>query len=281
MSDEIKKQPAKRGRKKKEATPPTTPVEEIAGKVEESAKETKPVDNAEFDFENMNVAEYFQFVKNMKHETESESVKTMLEVCEKILKTFEITGQKEAAKKATLTARLLKKELELYEKGIRTWVHIDDITKYYHHLKDDVKKPLKLIEISNFPRLIPEEVIDKWLEVREYFDVGYILFTDYTEETEKQDTVASTMGKSSTQKEVEKKRKEKDPILFGAIRVDTERKSMESNTYEKLYYVGDWVDEYCDLTFDKLVERLSEDGKAPHEIVPVVTKEDFKREAGL
>ena len=39
--------------------------------------------------------------------------------------------------------------------------------------------------------------------------------------------------------------KRRDPILFGLIR--------GSN---KLYYITDWVDEFCDLTLDKFVETL-------------------------
>ena len=259
MEEEIKK--PKRGRKKKDVS---------------DAVETENVA-----FENMTVTQYFNLIKGMKNETDSTSVKNMLEICEGMLKRFEVTGQTEAAKKAVMTAKLLRKELELFDRGVTQWVHIDDVTKYYHSMTDENRRPLKLIEIHNFPRLIPENIVDRWLEVKDLFDVGYVLFTDYTEKTEKQDTAASTMGKTSTQKEVEKKRKEKDPILFGAIRVDSTRTSMESNTYEKLYFIGDWIDEYCDLTFDKLVERLTEDEKTVGVIKPIETAEDFKSEAGL
>ena len=46
----------------------------------------------------------------------------------------------------------------------------------------------------------------------------------------------------------EEKRIKKDPILFGVI--------YGSN---KLYYIADWVDEYCDLTWDQVVEKLEKD----------------------
>ena len=45
-----------------------------------------------------------------------------------------------------------------------------------------------------------------------------------------------------TAKEIEKA---KDPILFGVIK--------ESN---KLFYVGDWIDEHCDLTLEKFLEVM-------------------------
>lgn len=39
----------------------------------------------------------------------------------------------------------------------------------------------------------------------------------------------------------------KDPILFGVIR-----------NSDKLYYIADWVDEYCDLTLEKMFETLQD-----------------------
>ena len=30
---------------------------------------------------------------------------------------------------------------------------------------------------------------------------------------------------------------------------------------ERFYYIGDWVDEYCDLTLDKMVKELVKDDK--------------------
>lgn len=44
--------------------------------------------------------------------------------------------------------------------------------------------------------------------------------------------------------EIEKKSK-KDPILFGVMK-----------GRRILYYVGDWIDDYCDLTLDKFAEMM-------------------------
>ena len=51
-------------------------------------------------------------------------------------------------------------------------------------------------------------------------------------------------GKSSakTKKEIEE---EKDPILFGVFK--------ESR---RLYYIGDWIDEYCNLTMNEVAKLL-------------------------
>ena len=65
-----------------------------------------------------------------------------------------------------------------------------------------------------------------------------MVFTDYTHETSKA---------------VEKERQRKDPILFGAFLEDKIRGSL--GIHERLYFLADWIDEYCDLTFDKLLNE--------------------------
>ena len=40
--------------------------------------------------------------------------------------------------------------------------------------------------------------------------------------------------------------KEKDPILFGTLDYEP----------DKLYFIADWIDEYCDLTLDKFVQTI-------------------------
>jgi len=248
-------------------------------------KATEPTEKVEEAPEpaELSVSDYFNYVKGMKEETDSEEVKRTADVCMSLLKKFEILGQKEAAKKAKNAFDVLKRDLELYEKGIKQYVHIDNVTKY---LKEISGHSVKLIELENFPREIPDDVMDKWLAVRECFDGAYVVFTDYTEKTEEKNTAAAASGKTSTAAAVEKKRKEKDPILFGILKVDKSVSSLKNNTYEKMYFVADWVDDYCDLTFDKMIEAMAEKLKIDQsevvkEIKPVTTKEEFKKEAGI
>lgn len=47
-----------------------------------------------------------------------------------------------------------------------------------------------------------------------------------------------------TQKE---KEKAKDPILFGVIQGS-----------RKLYFIGDWIDDYCDLTLEKMMKTIKD-----------------------
>lgn len=112
---------------------------------------------------------------------------------------------------------------------------------YYHVVTEEqivnfVKKTergVSLDYVKNFVRPIPKEVTDKIAEADklEVFDNYVILHYD-------------PKGKSrqDTAKEEAKKR---DPIVFGVIAGST-----------KLYYITDWIDEYCDLTLEKFVDTL-------------------------
>lgn len=95
------------------------------------------------------------------------------------------------------------------------------------------KRGLRLDYVKNFTRLIPTELVEmkSRLDEREVFDNYVVLHYD-----------PENKGAAETKAEVEAR---KDPILFGLIEGGN-----------RLYYIGDWVDEYCDLTLDKIAESL-------------------------
>lgn len=122
-------------------------------------------------------------------------------------------------------------------------------------------------------REIPDDLVETIEKARTIFDELYVVFTDYT-------------GKE--ERKVEKERRDKDPILFGSFKNQT-------NVADRFYFLGDWVDEYCDLTLDKLVEQYKEKRdttptmttKIPEttdeliEILKSYKKEDEKKEGVL
>ena len=91
-------------------------------------------------------------------------------------------------------------------------------------------------------------------KTKNIFDEFYVIFTDYT---------------GSEERKVEKERRDKDPILFGVFKNAT-------NVADRFYFLGDWVDEYCDLTLDKMIEQYQEKYKVSpaHETyIPNTTEE--------
>lgn len=97
------------------------------------------------------------------------------------------------------------------------------------------KKGVALTWVKNFAHPIPDEVIERKLKADSLHVFDNYVILHYDPE-----------GKvyAPTEKEREEERQRRaDPILFGVLE--------ESHD---LYYIADWVDEYCDLTLDKFLE---------------------------
>lgn len=183
--------------------------------------------------ESITPKEYFEKLKNSKVVINDEELTRILDNAIHLMKKSEITGQKLAQTKLAFHVKSIIKEREIIKLGINTFIYRDDIEFYIENVKDSV---VKIIELENYEREIPDDVINAISLVKDKFDVLYVLFTDYTGESERQ---------------VEKARREKDPIIFGAFK-------NESNgaLIERFYFIADWEDEFCDLTLNKLVNDL-------------------------
>ena len=95
------------------------------------------------------------------------------------------------------------------------------------------EKGIKLEYVKNFTRPMPQNVVDKIAKINqlEVFDNYVVLYYDPDGKIYKE-----------TAKEEAKR---KDPIIFGVIAGS-----------EKLYYVADWIDEYCDLTLEAFIDAI-------------------------
>jgi hypothetical protein len=122
-----------------------------------------------------------------------------------------------------------KYESVLYAEGLYYIINEDQMVSFVNQCE----KGIKLDYIKNFTRPLPQEVVDKVNKINqlEVFDNYVILYYDPDGKIYKE-----------TAKEEAKR---KDPILFGVI--------AGSN---KLYYIADWIDEYCDLSLDKFIDTI-------------------------
>lgn len=180
--------------------------------------------------EKITPSQYFEHLKNAKNTITTKTLKDSYNVFIKLGEKYERLGQQESIKKLCFLADTLKKEEKLIEMGITTFIYRDTIEDYIENVAD---KAVKIVELSRYMREIPDELVDTVEKSRDIFDELYVVFTDYT---------------GSEERKVEKERRDKDPILFGVFR-------NEGNVADRFYFLGDWVDEYCDLTLDKMVEK--------------------------
>ncbi|RLG18772.1 hypothetical protein DRN75_00975 [Nanoarchaeota archaeon] len=180
---------------------------------------------------------YFSLVKSKLKETEKEVLKSKLRRLASSVKRLKSTGQKAAFEEFSLALAITVKELEASAVGYSKYVNKKSINlfKKVQVLADIVYfKP-----IEKYPRLMPKDIEALLVELKEkcIFDEFWVLYLDYT-------------GKElKTNKE---KIKEKDPILFGCF----------SFAPDRLFYIADWVDDFCDLTLEKFVEELEANQEA-------------------
>ena len=178
-------------------------------------------------------SQYFDYLKGAKNVITTDALKSSYGVFLKLAEKYNKLGQVESMKKLSFLADTLLKEEKLIEMGINTYVYKDVIEDYIENVAD---KTVKIVELSRYMREVPDELVDTIEKVKDIFDEFYVVFTDYT-------------GKE--ERKVEKERRDKDPILFGVFKNRT-------NVSDRFYFLGDWVDEYCDLTLDKMIEQYKE-----------------------
>lgn len=182
---------------------------------------------------NFNIFRYFSQLKDKTisiQYVEDESKKDF----ETLLEQASRNHQTALVDKLTKEQTRIQREFKMLKIGIKTYISEPDIIK----LSRNAPRAIRLDWIKHFVRIIPVEfqsIIDGTFKEC-IFDNYVILHYD-----------PKSKGSELTEAE---KEKAKDPILFGVIK--------ESR---RLYYLGDWIDEYCDLTLDKLLDIINETHK--------------------
>ena len=228
-------------------------------------KDTIQIGDKIYNVEDLTPTVYFDYVKSMKKDIKDENLETVAENCLTLLKKTKYTGQTKAAEKIFKQYSLITRELKAASHGFNTIVYKSDIEKF---IKDISKHPVKIIELEKYPREVHDCVIDKLLVAKEneLFDEYYVLFTDYSmKETKK----------------VAKERRDKDPILFGAFKLNPEDK--KATPEERFFYIGDWTDEYCELTLEEMLTQYETSEKVGAKYIIDVPKdvESLKEYMGM
>lgn len=208
----------------------------------------------------MSPAEYFEKLKSKRETMTDEKLNHVYENAMSLMKRYKITGQKLAMKKLLFYIDKIEKERELVKLGFCDYIYKDTIEDYIDNIADGV---VKIVELENYERDLPDNVIDIVEKVHDIFTDLYVIFTDYTGRVERK---------------VKAHRREKDPILVGGF--------MNKDTMglsDRLYLLADWVDPYCDLTLEKMITEMKKvkKRKAPiHRIGAPETLDEMKKELG-
>lgn len=192
----------------------------------------------------MTPQQYFDAMKEKKNTVTSEDLKKIYDNCLELANKYRITGQVRGLRKILFCMESIEKEQKLVDMGIATFIYKDDIDFYIDSVansRNRNEKPIKIIELERYEREIPDEIVEVIDKTKELFDQMYIVYTDYT-------------GKE--ERKIEAEKKQKDPILFGTFQ-NKEKKVC----IDRFYYLGDWIDEFCDLTLDKMINETEKLGR--------------------
>lgn len=153
-------------------------------------------------------------------------IKQLEQAVEKAEKDGQIAFSEELLKRLLVLCR----EAEMWAMGKKIFLSRTDFDKF----KDKTVRSIALTPLKNFARPIPQDVLDEKTKCDQakLFDGYAVMHYD------DKNTVKET-------EQDKKERRERDPILFGVVQYS-----------DKLYFVADWEDEYCDLTLDDIIDRL-------------------------
>ncbi len=177
-------------------------------------------------------AVFFRYVKAKFSMLEEKRLKSKLDELELAIKNSFENGQIRLGKKFEAEWMARMREAEIHAVGFGRFVEADEVHARKHKIKGGHISDTLL---ADYTRVIPQKVIKKIEKAKRVFD-DFVIYHYWNED-------ATDVKKMDP---IEKSRM-KDPIVFGVIK-ETDR----------LYFVADWIDEHCDLTFDEMVTVVAE-----------------------
>ena len=147
----------------------------------------------------------------------------------------------------------MKEEMKLAEivgAGVRMFVKKSLVEKHKYNIKGG---HISDTDIEKYTNPIPSSVLKKYKKIKgmDVFD-EFVVYHYFNEKLEKK--------KEKKEKKISREEKEamRDPILFGVCK----------ELPDILFFIDEWDSEYCDLSFDELVDSLpinEEDVEIPKE----------------
>ncbi len=191
---------------------------------------------------------YFEYVKKNFSKLENKKISQGIKKIEKAFDKAVSNGQIALGKKLLKKVVISTKELIFKTKGFEYFIEKDILNENKRNIRDG---HISDTNLKDYTRIIPEDVIEKLNKVKNLFD-DFIIYHYWNEDCED--------VKNMTEQE---KDDMKDPVLFGTIKEN-----------DKFYFIADWEDEFCDLTFDEMIEELGCDKKD----LKIAKKIDFSEE---
>lgn len=193
--------------------------------------------------DNFEPKEYFEYLKSRVSTVTLDSLIEQNKTVDREITKADSVGAKNVTHKLSVLREIIIKEKLLVEMGLTKYVDRADVLKFIDNVKP--ANSVRIVEIQKYPRIIPE---DNALQIKQFLDVGVfdeivIVYTDFTDEDPHDKESRETVARN------------RDPIAFGIFR------NPDINfVHDRLYFITDWEDEFCDLTFARMIEKMSKMG---------------------
>ncbi len=196
---------------------------------------TKKVDE-----KGINPSLYFNYVKRKFGIIESMRMDKRKKQIEKAFYAAVENGQDVLAEKFLNILAKETKEAVLYAKGIKFFINRDELNKYKYKIRGG---HISDTRFDAYTRVIPKDILKKKKSFEGVFD-EFVIYHAYIEELEEKREKKQKITPAE-------KSKMKDPVLFGTIK--------ENPGF--LYFIDQWDDELCDLSFDEMVDVMGKNEK--------------------
>lgn len=180
--------------------------------------------------------DYFDIIKSSRIDLTKNDIENTLKILVGEYENATSINQTKMANRLKFYIASTMKHLNLVGTKYSTFVESTMISEYINKVQP--RNSVKIVELERYCRIIPKEnsqLIQDAIK-GDYFDEILILYTDLTGE------------RNETAEEKAIIARNKDPIAFGIHR----DKELEISN-PKFFVITDWVDEWCDLSFDKLI----------------------------
>lgn len=190
--------------------------------------------------------EYFENIMRLSKTYTNETIKNTITGIKIAMHQAERFNQKKLVETLNYTLECLMKYESLLEAGFKKYIYIEDIKTMIGEIVP--KDSIKFIELERYMRLIPPHIYDKYEKAQrlDVFGKYYVMFTDYCH-----------MEKTNmSMREHKIMLKNRDPILFGQISKNDDKTPGMTNRDPRLFVIGEWEDDQCDLTFNKMIDKM-------------------------
>ena len=176
---------------------------------------------------------YFSYIKSKFNIIDRIRIDRRMKLLEKAFNKAVDAGQDMLSEKMLNEISRFMRETMLLQKGIKYQISKEEVAKYKRRIKNGHISDTKL---EKFTRAIPEKVVKRLNEVRSLFD-SFVIYHYWSDAAQSENVKKMNSTEHANMR---------DPVLFGQF----------NEAPNVLYFIADWEDEFCDLTFDEMLEAM-------------------------